>query len=233
MRTFLIGFLIVGTFQLAAQSKESLVGLWLISEVRVGEQMMTPDARWSRFNADGTQESGNGWFQHAYGTYEFDEGSMELSVETKNQLDDPFGPFNVSFEGSNEMSWIRREEGEQVQVSLVRIDELPSTNRDKLIGLWQLKEAEGAGPFYEEDGNESDYLFIRWDGKFVIGKSGNRIYGVYNVHAHKPEIELIPYGDSNRSFWKFDLQQSEIEISLLNSEHTVKRRFERIRSFPK
>lgn len=229
----MIGTAILLAIQTNGQTKETMSGLWLITEVKVGNKKMTPDAKWSRFNEDGTQESGNGWFQHSYGSWELDEASKELSIITENGLDDPFGAFNVEEMGAEDMVWSRVEEGEDVRVVLERIERLPSTNRDRLIGLWEAIDFTGRDSLFGEEASKKDYLFIRWDGKFVVESGIGKTYGVYNVHAHKPEIELIPYGSADRSFWKFSfLKEGEIEITLLNREVDVKRTFRRVRNFP-
>jgi hypothetical protein len=37
----------------------------------MGNNEMTPIARWMRFNKDSTQTSGNGWLQHSEGSWVF------------------------------------------------------------------------------------------------------------------------------------------------------------------
>ncbi len=56
-------------------NKSNIEGLWVVKLVKVVNQGMTPNARWTRFNSDSTQQSGNGWFQHSYGTWKFNEKS--------------------------------------------------------------------------------------------------------------------------------------------------------------
>ena len=42
-------------------------GMWLVTRVDVGTEIMTPVARWFRL-AKGHHVSGNGWQQHTFGT---------------------------------------------------------------------------------------------------------------------------------------------------------------------
>ena len=206
-----------------------LEGLWHVTSVSVGDQEMTPNAKWTRFNADGTQQSGNGWRQHSVGTWTFDNSSMELTIVTENGVADPFGPFNVDLLSKTQMEWIRQEEGSVVRVSLERVSQLPLTYGDQVLGLWELKEAVGDEALFAN----STYLFVRWDGKFVIGTKEGKRYGVYNVHGHKAEIELIPYGEgSNRSFWQFEVLADQLTLRLLNSEQETTRSYHRINTFP-
>lgn len=232
MKSFTIIALFFLSIHCFSQDKESVVGLWLITEVKVGDDIMTPNARWARFNADLTQESGNGRFQHSYGSWAYSERLKELQIETINGLDDRFGAFSVELLGDR-MKWKRKEEGMDVIVTLNRTAKLPETYRDRLLGLWKLKKAKNNGDFFEESVNESDYLFIRWDGKFVVGNDSGKTYGVYNVHGHKPQIELIPYTEGERSFWSIEFLVEGFQMTLVDSDPEVIRRFERIRNFPK
>lgn len=125
------------------------------------------------------------------------------------------------------------EDGQKVEVKLERIDELPLTYGDELLGLWELENGVGADRMFTLKGRDKGYLFFRWDGRYVIGSLKGRSYGVYNVHGHKPEVEFIPYGeDMERSFWEFQLTDTEINMHLLNSDSTVTRTFKRIHVFP-
>ena len=120
---------------------DRLTGLWLVEKVKVGNEIMTPDAKWTRLNSDGTEESGNGGFRHSYGKWEYDEFTKELLITTKNGLDDPFGAFYVDLK-KDKMIWSREEEGMNVVVTLSQIEKLPETYRDRLLGLWKLDESE-------------------------------------------------------------------------------------------
>ena len=128
------------------EPEPGIEGLWVVTQVKAGENEMTPKARWMRFNADLTQESGNGWLQHSIGTWKLDE-SNRLIIENSNGLKDPNEPFKVSISGSA-MTWNRTEEGQDLHVYLKRASHLPTKDADLLYGLWQLKEATGKGPYF-------------------------------------------------------------------------------------
>ena len=218
----------------SCQKTTTIEGLWVVKSVVVGDEEMTPNARWTRFNSDQTQESGNGRFQHSYGTWKMNFETNELSIVNLNGLDDLNAPFSVSI-NQNEMIWERIEEGQNVKVTLVRSSQLPETYGDKILGLWKLESAIGNGNYFgQSDKKETnDYIFFRWDKRFVIRSEKGRIYGVYNVHGHKPEVELIPYGEElNRDFWKIQFEENGITLELLNTDKTVTRKFTRIHRFP-
>ena len=78
------------------QNKSTIEGLWIVKLVKVGEEEMTPNARWTRFNSDLTQESGNGRFQHSYGTWKLNTKSKELTIKNLNGLKDLNAPFKIT-----------------------------------------------------------------------------------------------------------------------------------------
>jgi len=211
-----------------ATSENELDGLWVVQKVTVGKEEMTPNGRWTRFNSDSTQTSGNGWKQHSVGTWEYDLADSTLRIVNSNGLHDPYEDFKVEWDG-NTMSWERVEDGVNVQVELHRAQKLPMTYSDQLLGLWQVESSEGDEALMNLSG---DLLFIRWDGRFMVNTQEDRIHGVYNVHGHRSELELIPYGDEYpRSFWSVKFVENRIHLNLLNSDSTITRILQRTHSF--
>lgn len=212
------------------QEKSTIEGLWLVKSVTVGEDEMTPNARWMRFNDDGTQQSGNGLFQHSFGTWEM--SSNKLKVNNTNGLADRYEAFNVGFK-DNKMTWERTEEGQTVVVNLERTKDLPLTYGDQILGLWKLNEAIGSGSFFSETNNSNDYLFFRWDKRFVIGTDSGRYSGVYQVNGHRPQVALFTYDkEIERSNWEITYSQDGITLKQLNVDSAVTRSFQRIHAFP-
>ncbi len=133
------------------------------------------------------------------------------------------------------MFWERTEEGQNMKVTLVRSSKLPETYGDRILGLWNLESVTGNGNYFEETEKKKTnaYIFFRWDKRFVIQSEKGRINGVYNVHGHKPEVELIPFGDQvKRDFWEIQFEENQITLKLLNSDSTITRQFRRIHKFP-
>ncbi|CAL2090436.1 hypothetical protein [Tenacibaculum sp. 190524A05c] len=211
------------------KTENTIEGLWIVESVKSGEHEVTPNARWMKFNNDFTQTSGNGWFQHSVGTWNLNKDTNELSMINTNGIKDTNEPFVITIDGEK-MTWNRTEDGQPLTVSLKRTDKLPTTYGDQVLGLWKLNNSTGKGNFFE---NNNGVLFLKWDRRFSIRSSLGRFSGVYNVHGHKSEIELIPYGkDLKRSFWKVDFKENQIDLTLLNSDSTVTRSFVRIHEFP-
>lgn len=228
MKRIVIALLILSSF--SCEKKESSIeGLWTVKSVMVGKEEMTPNARWMRFNADSTQESGNGWFQHSIGKWKL--LNNELVITNSNGLIDPFQPFKIDLQ-ENRMSWKRVEDGENIEVRLERATHLPLTYGDQILGLWKLEQAVGKGDYFSE--TSTDYLFFRWDKRFVVGNDSNRITGVYQVNGHRPIVELFPSSKGlERKRWEIQFEENAITLNQLNADSTVTRTFKRIHEFPK
>jgi len=214
--------------------KPGLDGLWIIKLVKAGNREVTPNARWTRLNADLTQQSGNGWMQHSYGSWKLNESDSTLTIKNTNGLNDHNEPFTVHL-SDDQMHWSRNEDGQLIEVTLERTDQLPQTYGDDLLGLWKLTEASGDGKYFTSSASEPfrDYIFFKWDRRFEIRTGEGSTHGVYNVHGHRPQLELIPYGEEvNRDYWKIEYGADEIELTLLDSDNVVTRRFERAHDFP-
>lgn len=219
-------------FLIGCETESTVEGLWVVKSVTVGEENMTPNARWMRFNPDFTQQSGNGWMQHSIGTWKLDPSKQALTIINTNGLDDSSDPFAVSISG-NEMVWKRMEEGESVEVNLERATQLPTTYGDQLLGLWELEKASGRYSTKSGETIALDYLFFRWDNGFVMGTAKGRIRGNYIVDRHNPEVDLIPFdAEYSRASWKIDFEDNGITLSLLNTDSVVTRTFRRTHEFP-
>ena len=167
VKTSIFSFIFI-LLLIGCENKPTLEGLWIVKSVQVGEQEMTPNARWTRFNADFTQESGNGRFEHSYGTWSLNPETSELSIQNTNGLEDLYDPFKVTI-NQNEMTWERAEEGQNLTVNLERSTKLPETYGDKLLGLWQLVNAAGNGEYFSESKTPTiENIHFRWDKRFDI-----------------------------------------------------------------
>ncbi|WP_420572389.1 hypothetical protein [Kordia sp.] len=234
MKTYfllLLGFVLLTSCE--SKPKPSVQGLWQVTTVTAGENEMTPNARWVRFHSNFTQESGNGWFQHSIGTWNLNETTKELSIVNSNGLKDSNDPFKITIH-ENIMTWSREEEGQALTVHLKRIETLPTTYGDQLLGLWKLENAVGKGDYFDSSKIANASFYLGWDKRFLIQTGKTRIRGIYNVHGHKPEVQLIPYNEEkSHSFWNIQFEENSITLKLLNSDSLVMRTFKRIHEFPK
>ncbi|WP_373395891.1 hypothetical protein V8V91_15015 [Algoriphagus halophilus] len=178
----------------AQAQKEKVVGFWAVENVKVGEENMTPVAKWFKINQDGTYQAGNGWLQNGEGHWDFDAKTNKYAAQDNLDVEDDFGDFDVSFTGEK-MIFEREEEGMHVKVILVPTEKLPMSPTDYLEGIWDLVEiTENEQSILNEfDGEGKHKLFIRWDRIYInFSPEGKRLSGYWHINGHRPEITLLP-----------------------------------------
>jgi hypothetical protein len=216
----------------SCQKPNPIEGMWQVESVSMGDQSMTPIARWMHFKANNTQVSGNGWLQHSYGTWSMKDN--QLFVEDTNGINDNPDPFSVDIQ-ENSMTWIRVEDGQEVKVSLKRITKLPQSEGNKLMGLWKLNSFvnEGNDMTVVINPDEKSMLHLRWDNTYVRhNMPQGKKYGIYKIHGHKPEIQLVNYGNEPQfSFWAFSFDGDKLTLTSTDNKSVMT--FERITEYLK
>lgn len=198
-------------------------GLWIVKKVKMNDQEMTPIARWMRFNADSTQSSGNGWLQHSVGTWSL--RSDNLSVTNTNGIKDNAEPFKVKL-FKNNMTWSRVEEGMKVSVFLERTNKLPTSEANKLYGLWKMDSIIEDDKDISDNLNPDDkaMLFLRWDNTFELRNYPKGIqYGVFKTHGHRLQIDMVSYSKSPKyQFYEFSIIENKLVLKSTNSNKEIK-----------
>lgn len=220
-----ISFVAVNTFA-------QISGLWEVTNVSVGTEEMTPIAKWTQLNDDGTYVSGNGWLQNSDGSWEFDQSNSEVSITPETGFEDSFGSFKVSLESDNEMVWIREEEGQKVTVRYERISSIPKSWSDLATGIWDLSTATRSGndALEEFDPTGDRFIFLRWDKLFMDYTSEERISGIWRIGAHSPALDILYYDNSKSpNYWQYSFN-GEDEMIWKMGEVTLT--FLRLTSFP-
>lgn len=199
-----IGFL-APTFMMA----QSLPGLWLVQEVSMGDQKVTPQERWFKYDDAGNFSSGNGWLKHSDGTYVYNPSDSSFEAHQVDEPIDEFGAFKLWFEGEK-MIWQRIEADMQVTVKLERIEEVPPSLADKVQGLWQLDSIAFTDPEVTNSATDqpTEQLFLRWDREYRISNSEeNMDRGYWHIHGHRPELTLISRS-SEQTFTVYEIIQN-------------------------
>lgn len=216
---------------------QNYIGLWEIKKVTAGDFIMTPVAKWIKINADKTYTSGNGWLQNSEGTWTFDEKENTYLPKETNGIVDPFGAFKISFT-SDKMIWQRDEGGMQVTVELIKINKMPKSYMDKIIGLWQLKEhkKEGQTLLDKKASEQPNFIFIKWSKKYVArGDQDQVINGLWFMDDHKPEITFFQKSPFQQETWKVEILEKEtilILSGLSESNKGVQQSYTRLHKFP-
>ncbi len=215
--------------------KEKMIGLWEIEKVEVGEENMTPVAKWTKINEDGTFQSGNGWLQNSSGTWQYDPKNNRYSSIDSLDIYDEFGGFQVSFDDQT-MFWERQEEGMKVRVSLKAVDELPMSPADFLEGMWKLTDISDHGNSILDDFDAAHRhkLFIRWDRIYMdFSPEGKKLTGYWHIHGHRSEITLLPHQDGGiAESWMVEVNDSELIMNgNSDSNRNIQRVYTRTNSF--
>ncbi|MBK7872625.1 MAG: hypothetical protein IPJ74_19060 [Saprospiraceae bacterium] len=212
-------------------------GLWIVKKVLVGNEVMTPVAKWVKLEAGGTQLSGNGWLQHTFGTWNYDTSTSELSLFSEPGPVDEFGAFKVKYQGQH-MTWERMEEGEKILVELERTEALPRSSADEMQGVWDLekvtKQNEDITNQFDPEGKA--YIFIRWDRIYVERTAGGeRATGFWYINAHRPDLQLISYDKNIKDqTWRISFSDSKMTWTGLDEKNkNLVLTYERIKNFPK
>lgn len=206
--------------------KERVIGFWQIEKVEVGKKNMTPIARWTKINRDGTYQSGNGWLQHAEGTWKYDEREYKFSVKDELGPIDEFGGFIVSFK-NNQMIWEREEEGMQVKVILLPITKLPMAPVDYLEGIWELVSVKKNNENINDLGNKKpSKLFFKWGRTYTkLTSKGKRKTGYWYIHGHKPEITLLPHEKGKQpETWEIKVGKKELHMKGISDSNKMMER---------
>jgi len=216
MITARITVLLTFSVVMIAAGQSGLTGLWEIRSVTVGNEEMTPVARWTRIHANGTLESGNGWMQHTRGTYSYDPVSREFMPDNPLGVQDEAGPFTVSFE-DGKMIWRREEDGLRVVVVSEKVEELPMTPADLLNGLWDLAGVTVRGEDLNvmTDPDNQHYIYFGWDRIYrARNAEGKRITGYWHVNAHHPQLVLLPHQENGEPLtWTIEVGREVLRLT--------------------
>ena len=217
---------------LSISIKAQIHGLWETTSVKVGDEIMTPIAKWSNLHQDGTFTSGNGWLQNSDGTWEYDQESNELQMTIVTGFENKFGPFKVEMVNSEEMIWTRYENGELVTVVNKRITSVQKNPATMAVGLWMVTEAIFGNQVKTDEFKESEFhaVFVRWDNLLQEITTEGRRSGMWRIDAHRPVIDILYYdGSKPLQYWDLDFEN---ENSMTWKRGGMIISFERLTSFP-
>lgn len=220
--------LISTSIQLSAQ----ISGLWEATKVQVGTEELTPVAKWTLFNENGSFTTGNGWLQNGDGSWSFNQQSSQISLTTITGFEDEFGAFTIDFVSDDFMNWKRMENGEEVIVSYQRIKEIPKDLRTNVVGLWQLDVVwEGEKDITKTyTKGESLFFHIRWDNLINMMSPEGRTSGMWRIDAHRPTLDILYYDEKKSlDYWALSFED-ENQMVWKRDELTIQ--LKRLTSFP-
>lgn len=186
-------FVLLCNHQLPAQVE----GLWEVENVSVGQEQLTPVAKWFDLRPDNRLYSGNGGIRNTIGTWQYLPQEKELLFYNDNGIADEMGAFAVRLDGGK-LILERNEEGQDVVVHLKRTTEKPLAPWDQIVGLWTVEKTTP-----QNDGLQE--ILIRWDRVFVLADAESRKRGIWHIHGHRPLLRLVSdEGDDADQTWVFE-----------------------------
>lgn len=217
-----------------ATRAQSIVGFWHVTNVMVGEENMTPVAKWFEFAEDGTATGGNGWTQNSIGKWTYNAEKREFSATNDLGIKDDFGPFKISF-SSDTMKWVRMEEGMNVVVSLIPAQTWAPAPIDLVKGLWSLIKVEDLNgkELTDYDPQGMQFLFLRPDMRFRIREpDGNILQGFWHMHGHRPLLTLINYDRTiSNEEYTVSIDEESLTMKSINDQGYLYK-YLRIHEFP-
>lgn len=168
-------------------------GLWEVKKVMVGDQLLTPTAKWFDLKANKQVESGNGGITNLEGSWDL-TGEI-LTFKNAQGVTDPYGSFTIGVQ-NKDMTWSRKEDGRMVTINLSKSDQKPKAPWDKIVGYWVLEKVlrgtEDVTAYYNTDNDR--FIFIRWDRRFnsnYVGEKKDDHRGFWHIESHSPYLRLF------------------------------------------
>lgn len=245
LRPFFALFIFIPYLELVAQDHSEIAGfktgefprerleipgLWKVDKVTVGDEFLTPTAKWFLFESNGRQTGGNGWVQNSLGTWTFNATSREFLTYDQNGSPDEYGAFQLSFEGEK-MIWQRTEDGMRVKVILSPAEEKPLGPWDKITGSWTFYKFEtmnDAGNTTSLDIVPFTYYF-GWDRVYrKFDSAGKRVaMGIWQIEPHSPWLWMIPYSDDLKTGQSVKFEDDQLILTQKKGKTTEKSYFRR------
>lgn len=221
---------------LEPENQHKIHGLWIVKALKFTNEDLTINKKWFRFEADSTQTSGNGWQQHTTGSWSYQKESNRITIKNDNNFNDFLeykNPFKVTFD-KNRMTLQGTDRGEDVTIVLERATKLPTTEANKLLGLWKFDS------IFVDDKEVSDSLNPTKKGMIYLGSENNYTlynypegekYGVFKTHSMRNQIDLINSSKTPAyQYYKFSLEDDNLTLKSTNSNKEIT--LTRIHQFP-
>lgn len=173
------------TIYLTLNAQNNMIGMWEVIEVSMGNNIMTPVAKWTKIHADSTFKSGNGWIQNSTGTWTLDQDIITMTDSLS--MEDPYSGFTLSWRGDT-MIWQRQEEG-LVTVKWRPITQIPMAPLDYFYGNWEMLTPTTNSLF-----SYPTTLYFRWDRIYRTNpiESASQT-GFWQIHGHRNQITFVPH----------------------------------------
>lgn len=229
MKKVMLLLLLIGPALSIVAGAQNVTGLWLVKKVQVGEEEMTPTAKWFQLYETGLLRAGNGGNTNLTGSWLLDRKS--LLMFDKNGKPDEAGAFETTVTEEKRMTWTRIEEDQKVVVQLLKIEpqDWPSAPWDKIQGNWKIRTSEGMELLPSSLVFES--LYFRWDQMVNInfGTPQPNRRSIWRIPAHQSILQLIPIDESlPRSTWQIEFINNHMTWTQIVDGQTIRIEWEQL-----
>jgi hypothetical protein len=213
---------------------QPVTGLWKLSSAEFGSGKTTPVDKWIRINPNGTFQSGDGWRETAEGRWCYNEKTGEFFPIMNDGTTDVYQPVIVSFEDSS-MVWQSIEGISRGTIAWTRLDNLPLSPAEMIIGSWDLTSAQNNGDdvlaYYDPDNKY--YIFIKKDGNYIEQTAtGEQRSGLWHMKSDKSELAMIAQ-DNPSERWSVEVSGNSLKLLGLSDKNKMMiLGFTRINKFP-
>ncbi|OIP48743.1 MAG: hypothetical protein COZ16_10250 [Flavobacteriaceae bacterium CG_4_10_14_3_um_filter_31_253] len=235
-KVFLIGLIFTTILscnkELNSDNQNQINGLWLVKSFKVNNMEIPSSENWIRFNADSSLSSGNDWLQHSVGYWRYQQNTKLLTINTEIGFTYYKSPFSVEIHKTT-MIWKGTKEGMEVIIILEKAEKLPTSEANKLFGLWKFDSVFiGDNDVLDSlNPNKKAMLFFRWDNQFEFHNypEGEK-YGIFKIQPYRNQLEMINYSSSPKfQFYDFKIEGENLELKSKDEKTVLK--FSRIHQF--
>lgn len=211
-------------------------GLWLVKKVTMeNEEMITPALNWMLFNPDSTHAFGNGWLQNSVGSWTFQKSSKILTIKNDIGFSDYTNSMKIELSKKNMTCKLKVDEME-ITLFLERIDKLPTSEVNKLYGLWKIDSTFINSRDVTDSLNpeKKAMLFLRWDNNFEIRNypEGEK-FGIFKTQSFRQQLEMINYSLRSPKFQFYDFIVEDEKLQLKSKDAKTVLKLSRIDQFLK
>lgn len=217
-------------------NQEYINGLWLVKEVKINDQDMTPIADWIQFNADSTQTSGTGWLQHSVGLWKYKKASEILSITYENGSNG-FITFDTSYHvkfNKNTMTLHAKSEDKITSITLERGNKLPTLEANKLIGIWKFDSIVINNKEVSDSLNPSKRAMLHLrpeNGYTLYNYPLGEKYGIFKAHFGRKQLEMVGYTSLSPKFQFYDFNVEGKNLLLKSKDENMVLKLSRIHQF--
>ena len=133
------------------------------------------------------------------------------------------------------MTWKRMEENQEITVDLKRIQKIPTSEANKLFGLWKFERILLDNREVSDSLNleNNAMLYLAWNYNYQLRNYPiDEKYGIFKTHGHRQRMQMVVNYNAKYKkieFYDFEFNQDTLHLKSTNKNFELK--LTRIRKF--